>query len=61
MYVKYYIMQPESLVTGYCLVMLNTLDIYYSLETKFNDFYSLLYLNKIGTFYHFTVNEMGSH
>jgi len=44
MYVDYYIMQPESLVTGYCLVTLNTLDIYYSVETKFNDFCSLLYL-----------------
>ena len=47
MYVKYCIMQPVSLVTGYCLVTLNTLDIYYSVETKFNDFYSLLYLKKL--------------
>jgi len=41
--------------------MLNTLDIHYSVETNFNDFYSLLYLKKIETFYYFTVNEMGSH
>jgi len=28
MYVNYYILQPISLVTGYCLVTLNTLGIY---------------------------------
>jgi len=52
MYVKYCIMQPVSLVTGYCLVTLNTLDIYYSVETQFNDFCSLFYLKKLE---HFTI------
>jgi len=55
MYVEYYIMQPESLATGYCLVTLN-IDTYYSVETKFDDFYSISYLKKICT-----LNEMGSH
>jgi hypothetical protein len=50
MYVKYYIMQLKRLVTGYILVTLNTLDIYYSVETNFNDFYSLLYLKKLEHF-----------
>jgi len=39
-------MQPESSVTGYCLVTLNTVDTYYSVETKFNDFNSISYLKK---------------
>jgi hypothetical protein len=52
MCVKYYIMQLKSLVTGYILVTLNTLDICYSVETKFSNFYSLLYLKK---FEHFII------
>ena len=50
MYVNYYILQLIDWVSVYCLVTLNTSGTYYSVETKFNEFYSLLYLKKLEHF-----------